>query len=84
MTDGNAGNRGGRKRKPLYSGADTGCVSKIDYIAGLRKQANFPLVFPTRKLEQPAYEAEQMTTVKAVGAASRMRMRAGVRLVSCR
>jgi RNA-directed DNA polymerase len=37
----------------------------------LRKQADFPLVFHTRKLEQPAYEAKQMTTGSAVDAASR-------------
>ena len=43
MADGGAGNRGRRKRRPLCSGADTGCVSKIDYMAGLRKQADFLL-----------------------------------------
>jgi hypothetical protein len=73
-----------RKRTPLCSGADTGGVSKIDYMGGLRKQADFPLVFPTRKHEQPSYEAKQMTTAKAVGAASRMTMRAGAKRVSCR
>ena len=71
VIDGSAGNRGRRKRRPLCSGADTGCVSKIDNIAGLRKQADFLLVFHTRKLDSPAYEAKQMTTVKTVGAASR-------------
>jgi RNA-directed DNA polymerase len=50
---------------------DTGCAGSIGYITGLRKQADFLLVFPTRKLEQPAYEAKQMTTAKTVGAASR-------------
>jgi len=50
-------------------------------MAGLRKQADFLLVFPTRKLEQPAYEAKQMTTAKAVGAASGMRMRTGAKRV---
>jgi integrase-like protein len=54
-----------------YATADTGCASKIGKITGLRKQADFLLVFPTRKLEQPAYEAKQMTTAKTVGAASR-------------
>src|SRR6266568_4523603 len=58
------------KRRPLCSGADTGALAKLA-ITGLRKQADFPLVFHTRKLEQPAYEAKQMTTVKAVGTASR-------------
>jgi RNA-directed DNA polymerase len=40
-------------------------------MVGLRKQADFLLVFHTRKLEQPAYEAKQMTTAKTVGAVSR-------------
>jgi hypothetical protein len=48
---GSAGNRGRRKRRPLCSGVDTGYVSKIDNIAGLRKQADFLLVFHTRKLD---------------------------------
>jgi len=60
----------GEKQRPLCSGADTGALAKLA-ITGLRKQADFPLVFHTRKLEQPAYEAKQMTTVKTVGAASR-------------
>jgi len=51
VIDGSAGNRGRRKRRPLCSGADTGCVSEIDNIAGLRKQADFLLVFHTRKLD---------------------------------
>lgn len=48
-----------------------GCVSKSRQHFRLRKQADFLLVFHTRKLEQPAYEAKQMTTAKTVGAASR-------------
>jgi len=47
--------------------ADTGYAGTIGYITGLRKQADFLLVFPTRKLEQPAYEAKQMTTAKTAG-----------------
>src|SRR5260370_6077278 len=36
----------------------------------MRKQADFSLVLHARELDQSAHEARQMTTVKAVGAAS--------------
>jgi hypothetical protein len=44
----------GESEGPLCNRADTGCTSEIGNITGLRKQADFLLVFPTRKLEQPA------------------------------
>jgi hypothetical protein len=69
-SDGDAGNGKGSKRRLPCNRADRGCVAlgRQHHLAG--NGAHFLLVLNSRTLEEPMYDAKQMTTGQPVGAAS--------------